>query len=297
MQVVVLGSGHAAGLPAWNDGNELASRAREADLDVPVRRGACLAVSADGARYSLIEAPFHIADSLTRGRRFAPALGSRAVPIDTLILTSADLDASGGLLAIRHGLSARIASPTEIQGALQDHDAGFRSLEALWGGYKWDRAFPLDREGLLEARLFPLPGPPPDHLRELAPRAGRGRCGVRITDTRSGRRLVWAPRIQKLDSATLAELRAADLRFIDGTCYADTEARGLQPGTHACIEIGHVPIDGRQGSLAVLAGMSGRSLYIHMASGNPLCDARSPENRRLEEAGIELAVDGMELEL
>ena len=36
---------------------------------------------------------------------------------------------------------------------------------------------------------------------------GRARCGVRITDKRSGARLVWAPRIERLDSATLAELR------------------------------------------------------------------------------------------
>ncbi|MFK7895394.1 MAG: MBL fold metallo-hydrolase [Myxococcota bacterium] len=295
MQIRILGSGQAAGLPAWNDGSELASRARRNDPQVPPRRGACIALSVDGLRHSLIEAPFHLAASLARGLGAPPNESAHPVAIDTVLLTAADLDANAGLLALRHGLSARIASSTEVQTALHENDAAFRSLEALWGAYPWDRAFPLDRDGILEARLFPLPGPVPDHLLELAPRAGRGRCGVRVTDTRSGIRLVWAPRIQKLDSATLAELRAADLRFIDGTCYADAEARALKRGAHAAGEIGHLAIDGHQGSLAVLAGMSGRSFYIHMASGNPLCDVMSPENRRLEDAGIERAEDGMEI--
>jgi pyrroloquinoline quinone biosynthesis protein B len=295
--MLVLGSGHASGMPAWNDGSETARRAREKDPLVPRRRGACLAVSADGSRYSLLEAPFHLAESLAGTSRFAPIAGSRAVPIDTLILTAADLEASAGVLALQHGLAARIASPPDIQNALLENDASFRSLEALWGAYPWDRAFPLDREGALEARLFPLPGAVPDHLRELAPRAGRGRCGVRITDMRSGQRLVWAPRIAKLDSATLAEMRAADLRFIDGTCYADSEARALRPGAHTASEISHLAVDGREGSLAVLAGMSGRSIYIHMAASNPLCDRSSAERFRVDDAGIEIAYDEMEIQL
>ena len=66
MKVVVLGSGIAAGIPAWNDGSPRALRARAGDPQMPVRRGASLAVSADGHRYSLIEAPFHLAETLAR---------------------------------------------------------------------------------------------------------------------------------------------------------------------------------------------------------------------------------------
>lgn len=297
MHVFVLGSGQGSGMPAWNDGSEIALRARAEDPQVSSRRGACLAISADGLRYSLLEAPFHLAESLASTSRFAPAPGSRAVPIDTLVLTSAEPDANAGVLALRHGLAARIASPPDIQAALHEHDSVYRSLAPLWGAYPWDRPFPLDREGRLEARFFPLPGPVPDHLRELAPRVGRSRAGVRITNTQSGQRLVWAPRIRKMDSATLAELRTADLRFVDGTCYANEEARAIRPGAHLASEIGHLPIDGREGSLAVLAGMSGRSLYVHLAASNPLCDRASPEKARVDAAGLELAEDEMEIQL
>jgi len=296
MHVIVLGSGQAAGFPAWNDGGPMALRARAGDPAMPRRAGAALAISADGLRYSLLEAPLHLAATLTHVSSLAPPAGSRAVPIDSLVLTSGELAACAGALGFGPGLSLRIASSRELRTALVEQDAGFRSLEAVWAGFPWDRAFPLDRDGRLEARLFPLPGPVPDFLRECAPRAGRGRCGIRITDLDTGLRLVWAPRLARLDSATLAELRAADLRFVDGTFYDDAEARRFQPGAARAEELGHLPIDGREGSLAWLAGMRGESIYIHLAGTNPLCDLKSEASERVRAAGAEIAFDGMELE-
>jgi len=296
MRVLVLGSGIAAGVPAWNDGSQAALRARAQDPGFPRREGAALAISADGLRYSILEAPFHLPSTLSRHPRFAPAVGSRAVPVDSLLLTSGDLDANAGALALRSGLSIRLVSPVGLRSELLDHDAAFASLEPFWTGLPWDRPFPLDRDEVLEARLFPLPGPVPDHLRDRGATAGRARCGVRITDRRSGTRLVWAPRIARYDSATLAELRAADVRLVDGTCYAEDEARRIRPGVRCATDLGHGPIDGRQGSLAWLAGMGGRSIYIHLSATNPICDAASKETARVIEAGIEIARDGLEFE-
>jgi pyrroloquinoline quinone biosynthesis protein B len=294
MHVLVLGSGIASGFPGWNDGSALALRARGGDPHVPRRAGALLAVSADGERYSLVEAPAHLAWTLANVPRLAPPLDTRAAPIDSLVLTSAELDACSGALALAGSLSVRIVSSRAVHDGLLDQDAAFRELEPVWSGLPWDRALPLDREGVLEARLFPLPGPAPTHLRELVSSAGRGRCGVRITDLRSGERLVWAPRITRLDSATLAELRAAELRFVDGTLYRDDEARRLRPGSRNASELGHVPVDGHGGSLAWLAGMSGESIYVHLAGTNPLCDTKSEASERVRAAGVEIACDGWE---
>lgn len=297
MKALLLGSAIASGLPAWNDGSPRALRARAGDAQVPARRGAALAVSADGVRYSLLEAPFHLAETLAREPRFAPQPGSRSVPLDTLVLTSAELDASAGALALARGLSIRIASPIELREALVEHDAGFAALATSWSGHPFDRPFPLDREGRLEARLFPLPGPVPDPLRERAPRAGRARAGVRITDRTSGARLVWAPRIARYDSATLAELRAADLRLVDGTCLDDEEGRLIHPGVQSARDLGHLPIDGRDGSLVWLSGMAGRSVYVGLAASNPACDEGSKAWARIHESGVWIARDGLEVEL
>lgn len=297
MKILVLGSGIAPGIPAWNDGSEAALRARTRDPLFPSRAGAALAVSADGLRYSLLEAPFHLPATLATHPRFAPAAGSRSVPVDSLMLTTGDLDATGGALALRSGLSIRIASPVGLRTALLDNDAAFTSLEPLWTGLPWDRPLPLDRDENLEARLFPLPGPVPDHLLDRSTTAGRARCGVRITDRVTGLRLVWAPRIARYDSATLAELRAADVRFVDGTCYAEEEGRRVRPGARCASELGHAPIDGADGSLAWLSGMSGRSIYTHLSATNPIAETESKEAGRVRAAGIEIAQDGLEITL
>lgn len=297
MRAIVLGSAIASGIPSWNDGSEAALRARAHDATLPRRRGALLAVSADGLRHSLIEAPFHLADTLARDTRFAPAPGRNSVPLDSIVMTSGSLDACAGSLALRAGLAARLASPAALRADLLENDAAFETLEPLWLGLGWDRPLVLDRNGHLEARLFPLPGPMPDHLRERASGTGRARCGVRITDQRTGKRLVWAPRIEHYDSATLAELREADIRLVDGTFYAADEGRRLQPGVRSSIDLGHAPIDGPQGSLAWLSGMAGESIYVHMATTNPIIDRESKEARRVREAGVEIAHDGLEIDL
>lgn len=291
----MLGSGAGGGVPAWHDGSEAALRARAHDPALPPRRAALLAVTTDGARFSLIEAPFHLPATLAGTPRLAPTAGGASVPLDTILLTHADLDACGGALALRAGLAARIASPHDLRAALLAHDAAFEPLAPLWLGLGWDRPIALDRDERLEARLFPLPGPDPDHLRERTPRAGRARCGVRITDRETGRRLVWAPRIERYDSATLAELRAADLRLVDGTFYAAEESRRHRPPARDPEALGHAPIDGPKGSLAWLSGMQGRSIYVHLAATNPIADAGSKERERVEAAGVEVAHDGLEV--
>ena len=48
---------------------------------------------------------------------------------------------------------------------------------------------------------------------------------------------------------------------------------------------------------AGLAGLPGRTWYVHMNCTNPVLDAASPERARVRRAGVEIAEDGMEIEL
>jgi pyrroloquinoline quinone biosynthesis protein B len=61
--------------------------------------------------------------------------------------------------------------------------------------------------------------------------------------------------------------------------------------------MGHVPIDGADGSLVALSDLPGRRIYIHINNTNPILVAGSPERRRVEAAGWEVAADGMEIAL
>ena len=91
------------------------------------------------------------------------------------------------------------------------------SWESAWGATRLETPTRLDRDGALEAQLFAIPGKVPGFLHDLVSK-DRGACvGVRVTDTRTGSRLVYAPGVRALDPGTRAELEAADCCFVDGT--------------------------------------------------------------------------------
>jgi pyrroloquinoline quinone biosynthesis protein B len=297
MRVRVLGSAAGGGLPQWNCGCSNCARARAGDPALPPRAQPSIAVSADGARWSLANATPDVREQLARAPALHPRPGTRDVPIDTVVLTNADLDHTLGLLVMREALPHRIVSTPWVRRALLRHNAVFRLLEPAWSEAKLDEPFLLDRGDTLEARLFPVPGKPPGWLRELERNDPEATVGLRVTDRRSGRRLVYVPGVQRLDEGTLAELAAADLRFLDGTFWSEHELLAVRPGAPSATEMGHVPVSGPGGSLRLLASLPGRSLYVHLNNTNPLLDARSEQAAAVARASVGVAMDGMEIEL
>ena len=83
--------------------------------------------------------------------------------------------------------------------------------------------------------------------------------------------------------------------LFDGTLFTDDEMIRTGTGKKPGRRMGHVPIDGPEGSLQRLAGIDGRRIYIHINNTNPVLVAGSPERRKVEAAGWEIAEDGMEI--
>jgi len=298
MKLRVLGSCAGGGLPQWNCGCRNCVRARAGDPDVPPRGQPSLAVSADGARWSLLGAAPDVRQQLAAMPALHPRPGTRDLPLDSVVLTNAELDQVLGVLVLREALSYRICSTEWVRRALVDHNACFRLLDAAWGAFPLDRPFALDRDGRLEARFFPAPGKTPTFLRDVAgPFTPEGNVGVRVTELASGRRLVWLPGTRELDAGVRAELEAADCAFVDGTFFAADELQKLRPGAPDAFAMAHVPVSGPRGSLEVLAGTPGRRFYVHLNNTNPLLDAGAPETHGVRKRGVEIARDGLELEL
>jgi pyrroloquinoline quinone biosynthesis protein B len=62
--------------------------------------------------------------------------------------------------------------------------------------------------------------------------------------------------------------------------------------------MGHLPISGPGGSLEQLAALPiERKVYVHLNNTNPVLLEDTPERRVVEQHGMEVAVDGMELQL
>ncbi len=61
--------------------------------------------------------------------------------------------------------------------------------------------------------------------------------------------------------------------------------------------MGHLPVSGEGGSLEIVSGLPGRSIYIHINNTNPMVDEDSAEAAQVRTKGVEIAYDGMEIEL
>ncbi len=297
MRIRVLGACAGGGLPQWNCGGERSVRSRAGDPDVPTRTQPSLAISADGERWSLLNASPDLRAQFFDFRGLHPRPGTRDVPLDSVVLTSAELDHTIGLLTLREALSYRILSTGWVRESILRENAAWRLLEPAWTAIGLDRPIFLDRDERLEARLFPVPGKLPGYLRDTAKLDKESCVGLRVTDVKTGRRLAFVPGLKNMDEGTLAELAAADLRFLDGTFYTVDELQALRPGAPDAFAMGHLPITGPGGSLVELAELRGRSFYFHMNGTNPVLDLASPERAHVAACGVEIAEDGMEIEL
>ena len=69
-------------------------------------------------------------------------------------------------------------------------------------------------------------------------------------------------------------------------------------GTKTGRRMGHISMSGPDGAIARLRGVPvGRRIFIHVNNTNPALLADSAERAELEQAGWEVAFDGMELQL
>ncbi|MEE2673103.1 MAG: MBL fold metallo-hydrolase [Myxococcota bacterium] len=297
MKVHVLGSSAGGGLPQWNCGGEFSMRARRGDPQVPARAQPSIAVSADGERWSVINASPDIRDQFARFEGLYPREGTREIPLDTVVVTNADIDHSLGLLVLRESLPHRIVTSAWVRDTILKNNAAWRLAEPAWSAVKLHQPFPLDREGRLEARLFPVPGKVPGYLGELATNSPESTVGVRITDTQTGKRLCYAAGIQAYDQETLDEIAAADCRFLDGTFFTAKELLTLRPDAADAHAMGHLPVTGPGGSLEIVSALEGRSIYIHINNTNPMVDEGSEAAAQVREHGVEIAYDGMAFEL
>ncbi len=112
-----------------------------------------------------------------------------------------------------------------------------------------------------------------------------------------GTTLTFVPGAAAVTPALRERLARADVILFDGTLFRDDEMIASGTGEKTGRRMGHMPIDGADGSLAALEGLGKRRIYIHINNTNPILIEGSPERRRVEDAGFEVAVDGLEIRL
>lgn len=306
MHVRVLGAAAGGGFPQWNANDAANNRARAGDPGVPAATQASIAVSADGVHWFVVNAAPDLREQIAANPCLHPAEGLRSSPIAGIVLTNGDVDAIAGLLHLREGTPFSLYATARVHAVLDANPVfGVVNPEIVpRRALALDETLPLElANGTatgLTVHTFKVPGKIPLYLESdrsadaSVEVSDEETVGLEIADGRS--RLIYIANCARIDTALAARLKGAPLVFCDGTLWRDDEMIAAGVGRKTGQRMGHIAMSGPDGAMAALASLSiGRSIFIHINNTNPVLRRDSEERRTLEDAGFEVAYDGMEL--
>ncbi len=298
LTAIILGAAAGGGFPQWNCFCPVCRLAWAGDKRVKPRTQSSLAVSADNRHWALLNASPDLSSHLHAISPLLRRRWPRDSPIETFVLTGAEIDQTAGLLTLRERQPFELCATTETLSAVAANpmfdvlapDVVTRRIIAT------GKSFALP--GGINAELFTVPGKVPLYLEGGNPDVARDDgANVGIELSAGDGRLLYVPGAAAITPALTTRLKRADIVFFDGTLFTDDEMIVNGTGTKTGRRMGHMPIDGKDGSLAALAELKARRIYIHINNTNPVLVDGSPERRKVEADGWEIAEDGMRIEL
>jgi pyrroloquinoline quinone biosynthesis protein B len=284
VRVRVLGSAAGGGLPQWNCHCGTCEAARVGARARP-RTQSSLAIRADDGPWFLVNAS---PDARQQLETLTPAHvgGVRAPPIEGVLLTDAEIDHTAGLLLLRESPTpVRVFGDAGIERALRE--TVLRMLERFCG-VEWQTLEP--------GRARPFEGS--SLVVEPFQVGGEESTGFVFHDRASGGVVTYVPGLARLDDRVLTRFAASDLVLVDGTFWRDEELARLGISHRSARDMGHLPLSGPGGTLEVLAGLERpRKVLVHINNTNPILLEDSAEREEVVRAGVEVAYDGLEVEL
>jgi pyrroloquinoline quinone biosynthesis protein B len=300
VRVRVLGSAAGGGFPQWNCRCEVCQAAR-AGVRARPRTQSSLAIRGDDGPWFLVNASPDLRQQLETGLDTPTRVdGVRAPPFAGVLLTDAEIDHTAGLLLLRESATpVRVFGAEGVERALR---VGYPVLPMLerYCGAEWQtlapgEAHPLD-ESSLTVEPFAAGGDAPRYLGGAD--AELEACGFVFRDRATGGVVTYVPGLARLDRDVVARFAASDLVLVDGTFWRDDELARLGISERSARDMGHVPLSGPGGSLDVLQGLQRpRTALVHLNNTNPVLLEDSAEREAVVRAGVEVAYDGLEVDL
>jgi pyrroloquinoline quinone biosynthesis protein B len=300
MRIIVLGSAAGGGFPQWNGACPTGRRAWRRDPTAPWRTQCSLAVSADGARWILLNAAPDLRQQILATPALHPRREPRHSPIEAVVLTSGEIDAVAGLLSMRER-HRFILHATDAVLDLLAANPMFQALDpTLVGRRRLEPDRPAEVAPGLSVLPFAVPGKVALFMERGAPDIGAESEDVIGLEVRGGAHtgFFFVPGCAQVSERLAERLRGAPLLFFDGTLWTDDEMIRTGTGEKTGGRMGHIGVSGPKGSIAALAGLDiGRRIFLHVNNTNPMLLEDSPERAAVREAGWEVAYDGMEIAL
>lgn len=299
MHIIVLGSAAGGGHPQWNCHTPASQRAWQQAEGARRRTQASLAVSADGERWLLINASPDFRQQLLATPALWPNRDLRHSPIEAVLLSSGEIDHIAGLLSMRESQRFDLYASPSVLDVLAQNPV----FDALNSDFVTRRPFTLDQPTSilgLEITAFSVPGKVPlfmerHHADNLAGGADET-LGVSISDGKHTAYVLSG--CASMPDTLRDRLRGAELVFFDGTLWRDDEMIQLGVSHKTGQRMGHMSIDGEDGTLAAFDDLDvARKYFIHVNTTNPVLNENSPERATVRAHGWEVAHDGLEISL
>jgi pyrroloquinoline quinone biosynthesis protein B len=264
-------------LPQWNCSCPNCCAARRHQI-LPQTQSS-IALSAGDDRWFLVNASPDLAQQIEAFPELQPQRdATRQSPIAGVFLSNGDLDHSLGLLLMRQREDPLVVySTAETKNSLD----WMNDLLAPFCGVDWQLIGPEFHSlgNGLSFRTIALPES----------------IAFQFHGEDSGATALIAPAVGEITPALREAVNDSDVVFFDGTFWSNDELQAFRPGARTARAMHHLPISN---SLDFLhRSTARRKIYLHINNTNPILMPGSRERRQVEEAGLEIACDGLEIVL
>ena len=305
MRIRVLGSAAGGGFPQWNCNCPNCDGLRKGTINAKARTQSSIAVTGDDVNWILFNASPDILTQFKAFPELQPGRAIRDTAVRSVVLMDAQIDHTTGLLMLREGKTPLEIYCTDM--AYEDLTTGNPLLKILehYCGVNWHQiptnagnSFSAVGIENLEFTAVPLSSKaPPYSPHRHDPHEGDN-IGMRITDTRSGKKLFYAPGLAEVEPHVKPFMEEADCLLVDGTTWTNDEMAKLGIANKMALDMGHMPQSDPGGMIDTLRPLkASRKILIHINNTNPILREDSDERRQLEGENIEVSFDGMDIRI
>ena len=304
MQIRILGSAAGGGFPQWNCNCLNCAGVRQGSINAQMRTQSSIIVGNGSPDWVLINASPDVLTQIKQTPVLQPARQKRDSGIAAVVLMDAQVDHVTGLMMLRERNSPLPVYAT--QQVFDDLTTGLPLINTLSHYCTVEQR--LIRPAQENFSISELTGiafkpitlsskAPPYSPHRHDPHPGDN-IGLLMTDTTSGKKAFYAPGLGVIEPQVEQAMREADVLLVDGTFWTDDEMIDMGLSSKRAIDMGHLAQSGPGGMLEALASYSTkRRILIHINNTNPILREDSPQALQLQALGIEVAYDGMHLEI
>ncbi|MCH8162526.1 MAG: pyrroloquinoline quinone biosynthesis protein PqqB [Proteobacteria bacterium] len=302
MHIHLLGTGAGGGFPQWNCNCDNCARLRKGTIKSSARTQSSITISGNGTDWVLFNASPDIRAQIESFPPLQPARKVRDTGICSIVLCDGQIDHTTGLIILReHDKPWDVYCTSSVY---EDMTTGYPIFNILghFRGVNWHEistdqsSFTIPKADNLVFTAVPLKSEAPPYSPHRHNTVPGDNVGFKVEDTSTGKNLFYAPGLGVIEDHVYEYMKNADVVLIDGTVWTDDEMSRHGISGKLASEMGHLDQSSKGGIKDTLISLDKpRKILIHINNTNPILDEESEERQILNDAGIEVSYDGMDI--